>query len=205
VDLHVVRDRAAARHRTLEERRGRIGDVEDGDLVRLPLILAPAGDGEDVPFVRSVLHSDAVSETKKRFNSALLPQAYPEGCPTHPSFPAGHAVIAGACATVLKAWFSETWVLPTTSVPNADGTALVSYTGPDLTVGGELDKLAENVAIGRNWAGVHWRSDGIAGLRFGEAFAINFLREMKMTSRELFNGFSLTKFDGTHGVTGSLN
>lgn len=149
------------------------------------------------PLHASLFSSDAVAETKKRFHTALLPQAYPEGAPTHPSFPAGHAVIAGACVTVLKAWFSENWVLPTTFVPNAEGTALGPYSGPDLTVGGELDKLAENIAIGRNWAGVHWRSDGIAGIRFGEAFAINFLREMKMTSRELFNGFSLTKFDGT--------
>jgi membrane-associated phospholipid phosphatase len=149
------------------------------------------------PLHASVLQSDAVGETRKRYGSALLPQAYPEGCPTHPSFPAGHAVIAGACATVLKAWFSETWVLPSCFVPNAEGTALTAYSGPDLTVGGELDKLAENIAIARNFAGVHWRSDGIGGLQLGEAFAINFLREMKMTSRELFNGFSLTKFDGT--------
>jgi membrane-associated phospholipid phosphatase len=148
------------------------------------------------PIHASVLHSDAVAETKKRYATALLPQAYPEGCPTHPSFPAGHAVIAGACTTVLKAWFSENWVLPTGSLPNAQGTALVPYGGPDLTVGGELDKLAENIAIGRNFAGVHWRSDGLAGLRLGETFAIQFLREMKMTSRELFNGFTLTTFDG---------
>jgi hypothetical protein len=26
---------------------------------------------------------------------------------------------------------------------------------PQLTVGGELNKVAANVAIGRNWAGVH--------------------------------------------------
>jgi hypothetical protein len=106
-------------------------------------------------------------------------------------------VIAGACATVLKAWFSENWVLPSCSLPNVDGMALAPYSGPDLTIGGELDKLAENIAVGRNFAGVHWRSDGMAGLRLGETFAIHFLREMKMTSRELFNGFSLTKFDGT--------
>jgi hypothetical protein len=33
-----------------------------------------------------------------------------------------------------------------------------------LTVGGELDKLAGNVSYGRNFAGIHWRSDASAGL-----------------------------------------
>ncbi|HWS72912.1 MAG TPA: hypothetical protein VN605_12405, partial [Thermoanaerobaculia bacterium] len=77
------------------------------------------------PIHRSVFASDALEETQKRTGSSLLSQAYPEGAPTHPSFPAGHAVIAGACTTVLKAWFSENWVLPTAFLPNADGTALV--------------------------------------------------------------------------------
>ena len=150
----------------------------------------------EYPLHDSVLRSEAVAETRKRFGSALLPQAYPEGCPTHPSFPAGHAVIAGACATVLKAWFNESWVLPACSVPKPDGSALTAYNGPDLTVGGELDKLAENIAIGRNFAGVHWRSDGMGGLELGERFAIHLLREMRMCSREMFQGFSLKTFDG---------
>ena len=151
----------------------------------------------EYPLHRSVLASAAVHQTRARLGTALHPQAYPEGCPTHPTYPAGHAVIAGACATVLKAWFNEGWVLPSCSVPKPDGSALVPYSGPDLTVGGELDKLAENISIGRNFAGVHWRSDGQAGMDLGEAFAIQFLREMKMCSRELFHGFSLTKFDGS--------
>ena len=41
------------------------------------------------------------------------------------------------------------------------------------------------------------RSDGSEGLKFGEDFAIRFLKEMKVTSSEFFAGFSLTKFDGT--------
>jgi len=150
----------------------------------------------DYGLPRSITESAAVEETLKRNGTALLPQAYPEGSPTHPSFPAGHAVIAGACTTVLKAWFAESWVIPTASVPNPEGTALTKYTGPQLTVGGELDKLAENISIGRNYAGVHWRCDAIEGMRLGEAFAIDLLREMKLCAAEPFDGFSLTKFDG---------
>ncbi len=39
--------------------------------------------------------------------SYLLPQAYPEGAPTHPAYGAGHATGSGALATMLKAFFDE--------------------------------------------------------------------------------------------------
>jgi hypothetical protein len=55
-----------------------------------------------------VLGCDAVGRVKAAHNSCLLPSAFPEGCPTHPSYPAAHATNAGACATVLKAFFKET-------------------------------------------------------------------------------------------------
>src|SRR5919197_5407831 len=70
--------------------------------------------------------------------SYLLPQAFPEGSPTHPSYGAGHATVAGACVTILKAWFDESFLIPNPVVPNAAGTSLVPYTGPGanaLTVG----------------------------------------------------------------------
>jgi len=149
------------------------------------------------PLHADLLKSDAVGLTKAKFGTALLTQVYPEGAPSHPSFPAGHAAIAGACSTILKAWFSESWVLPQTFIPAADGLSLQKYEGADLTVGGELDKLAENIAYARNFAGVHFRSDAAEGLRLGEAVAIDYLREMKLTAREFFAGFHLRKFDGT--------
>jgi len=40
-----------------------------------------------------------------------------------------------------------------------DPTKLIPYVGPPLTVGGELNKLATNIGQGRNWAGIHFRSD----------------------------------------------
>jgi hypothetical protein len=57
---------------------------------------------------------------------------------------------------VLKAWFDENVPMPNPVVPTADGIMLVPYTGPDagnLTIGGELNKVAANIAIGRNMAG----------------------------------------------------
>jgi hypothetical protein len=75
----------------------------------------------------------------------------------------------------------------------------VPYTGPgagSLTVGGELNKLAANIALGRNAGGVHWRSDYTESLRLGEEIAIGLLREQKLTYNE-HHSFSFTRFDGT--------
>ena len=109
----------------------------------------------------------------------------------------GHATVAGACVTILKALFDENYVIPHPVVPTADGLSLVPYTGPALTVGGELNKVASDIATGRNLAGVHWRSDAYASLRAGEALAISILRDQKATYNEKFDGFTFTKFDGT--------
>jgi hypothetical protein len=68
-----------------------------------------------------------------------------------PSYQSGHSTVAGACVTILKAWFNETYVLPDPVVPNVDGTALVPYAGSDrgrITVGGELNKLTANIGAG---------------------------------------------------------
>jgi len=129
----------------------------------------------------------------------LLPQAFPEGSPTHPSYGSGHATVAGACVTILKAMFDESTVIPSPmQINSADGgQTLIPYQGPDLTVGGELNKLASNIATGRNIAGVHWRTDAVEAMRLGEAVAISMLQDARPTCSEPFGGFSLTKFDGT--------
>ncbi|HSF49685.1 MAG TPA: hypothetical protein VLA74_02900 [Nitrososphaeraceae archaeon] len=63
-------------------------------------------------------------------------------------------------------------------------------------MGGELNKLASNIGIGRDFAGIHWRSDAIEGMKLGEELAIRFLIEQKEIFYEKFD-FSITKFDGT--------
>jgi hypothetical protein len=148
------------------------------------------------PVHQDVLASDALRRTFDRQKTYLLAQAFPEGCPTHPAYGAGHATVAGACVTVLKAFFDESFVFRSPVVPSPDGTGLVPYEGPELTVGGELNKLAYNVANGRNIAGIHWRTDADESLKLGEAVAIDYLREERGCLQEKFN-FSITKFDGT--------
>ena len=143
------------------------------------------------------LNSPALSRVHSQYGTYLLPMAFPEGSPTHPSYTAGHATVAGACVTILKALFDEKFVIPSPVVPTPDGLALVPYTGPALTVGGELNKLASNIATGRNLSGVHWRTDSIESMRAGEALAISVLRDQRACYNEKFNGFTFTKFDGT--------
>jgi membrane-associated phospholipid phosphatase len=135
----------------------------------------------------------------------LLNQLYPEGSPVHPSYPAGHATVAAACTTALKAFFDDTALLHTfltPKKPSADGSTLVDLPVNEgahlLTVAGELDKLASNVAISRNWAGVHYRSDGDESLLFGERIAIKVLQDHARIYHESgFTGFEITLRDGT--------
>ena len=148
----------------------------------------------DIP--ESLADSEAVARTRRRQETALLSMAYPEGSPTHPAYPAGHATVAGACCTVLKAFFDEDMALPDPVTANENGTGLVSVPGR-LTVGGEIDKLASNVTLGRDWAGVHYRSDGVEGMTVGETVAIGLLKDHAATYSGDFDGFVFRRFDGT--------
>jgi hypothetical protein len=151
------------------------------------------------PVHRDVLNSQAVGQIFTKHGSYLLPAAYPEGGPQHPSYGEGHGVIAGACVTALKAFFDESFVIPNPMVASDDGQSLLPYTGSDagqITVGGELNKLANNVALGRDMAGVHWRSDAEQALLLGEKLTISILRDQRHTYNEPFNGFTFTRFNG---------
>lgn len=165
-----------------------------GGLVHNKLV----GDRPEYPIPQELLDSQAVQRIYSTYGSYLLPMNFPEGSPTHPAYGAGHATVAGACVTILKAWFDESDAMPNPMVPNAEGTELVPYTGDDagqLTVGGELNKVAANISIGRNGAGVHWRSDYTESIRLGEKIALGVLREQALTYNEKFS-FTLTTFDG---------
>lgn len=167
--------------------------------------------------------------------TALLPMAFCEGSPMHPAYGAGHATVAGACVTILKAFFDHRQPLclvdPTSSaakeahkitkhkasLPYPDyklkssNLAYVSVKDGEkldvvpvldkhgklrhLTVEGELNKLASNIAIGRDWAGVHFFTDYYESLLMGEAIAIAILEEQKLTFGENFS-MTLPKFNG---------
>lgn len=149
------------------------------------------------PIHSDILNSAALNAVYHDNGSYLLPQAFPEGSPLHPSYGAGHATVAGACVTILKAFFDEGFVIPNPVEAGSDGLSLVPYTGAPLAVGSELNKLASNVAMGRNFGGIHWRSDATESLKLGEELAIRYLAEERACFNEEFAGYSLTKFDGT--------
>ena len=52
--------------------------------------------------------SDSTAEASATVH---LPMAFAEGSPMHPAYGAGHATVAGACVTVLKAFFDTSAVL----------------------------------------------------------------------------------------------
>ena len=158
----------------------------------------------------------------------LLAQMYPEGSPAHPAYPSGHATVAGACTTVIKAIFDDEqnfaeWLdrnnpngLTKVSRPHPDiETQLLSLGDPlfnnstgepvdncledynQLTVGSELDKLASNIALGRNFGGVHYRQDGDEGILLGENVAIKYLQDYLLAYPENnFDGYTFTRRSG---------
>ena len=165
---------------------------------------------ERYPIPPNLRDSTALDEHKDRFDTALLSQAYGVGSPTHPSYPAGHGVSAGALATILKAFFDEEWKFtdPKKAVENDDGSTELQSIDPDepLTIESEANKLAANTHLGRNFAGIHYRSDGVAGMRIGERVAIGYLSDVLANKNpELYDGsrgeFEFTPFDADDGET----
>jgi len=138
----------------------------------------------------------------------LLPQAFPEGSPTHPCYPTGHGTVGGACITLLKFFFDcGQKIRPLLArngrdvvVPSSDGLSLTTYSGADrdsLDINGELNKLAYNISFGHGiHAGIHFRSSSYWSILLGENIALSILRDRARSYNEPFT-ISLTKFDGT--------
>lgn len=153
-----------------------------------------------------------------RSTSKLLPMAFVEGSPMHPSYGAGHATVAGACVTILKAFFnhelyfnyeqvgtSGNYSLSFTDNPIEgafqainDGTQLNMVDSPALTIEGELNKVAANISIGRDWAGVHYYTDYVQSMLMGEEIALGLLQEQSLTYQAADDlSMTLPKFDGS--------
>ena len=180
----------------------------------------PAGDGTGCGFE---------PEASRNY---LLPMAFPEGSPMHAAYGAGHATVAGACVTILKAFFElspnevrtpglgqplpvdltaqpQWWKMATFAdrmrlrnvyVPPADPWSMAlessgEWRPAQLTIEGELNKLAANISIGRNMAGVHFYTDYFDSLRMGERIAVGILQE-QMTNYNDPCSMRLPSFDG---------
>ena len=72
---------------------------------------------------------------------------------------------------------------------------MVSYEG-NLSVEGELNKLAWNISFGRTFAGIHYPSDCEAGLMFGENIALKLLEQIPGRFGERNSRLWLRRFNG---------
>jgi hypothetical protein len=145
-------------------------------------------------FFNDALVNEILGEIKMANNNESLhmPVVYPEGCPLHPSYPAGHAVIGAACNSYIKAMYDDSAlfssILPPVEV-QADISNKIDFANLEtklvnlpkevadkMTIGGELDKLTSNIAFGRNIAGIHYRSDAEYSFMLGELIAANFIQ-----------------------------
>lgn len=199
----------------------------------LPILTAVQDHNEKQNLKGHALKKEDIDNTISGTN-ALLPMAFPEGSPMHASYGAGHATVAGACVTIVKAFFEmydhdrergqdsiygivakdgknvlgypgkypaqlfETERFLKNSYMTTDnGTTLTAWTGERLSIQGELDKLAANISIGRNFAGVHYYTDYYESLRMGERIAVSILQEQMLTYREPVS-MRFTSFDGDH-------
>ena len=152
----------------------------------------------DYPLHDDFLRSEVLGRTRAKQGTCLLSQNTPDGSPIFSAYPGGGAGLAGVAATLLKAFFDESRTIADPVQPDpGDPTRLVPYSGPPLTVGGELNKMAANLAMGRNWMGIHWWSDAAAAMALGEEVAIGLLRDERDALREAFDGFTFTRFDGS--------
>ena len=155
-----------------------------------------------------VLNSAALPIIHSQYGSYLLPQAFPEGSPTHPCYPTGHGTVGGACITSLKFTFDGSQKIrpllqaagSDVMVPSEDGLSLVPYTGADrdsLTINGELAKLGWNITQAHGiHAGIHFRSSNYYSLLLGEQTGISVLQDCAASYNEPFT-VHITKFDGT--------
>lgn len=166
------------------------------------LVHAKLTNASPAPQAAQALHKDVTKSTVlplifSTYGSYLLPQAFPEGSPTHPCYPTGHGTVGGACITMLKFFFDGNFVIPNPVMPRADGLSLVPYNGAPLTVNGELSKLAFNISFGHGiHAGIHFRSSTHWSILLGEQVALSILRDRARSYNEPFT-INITKFDGT--------
>ncbi|MBT9567622.1 MAG: vanadium-dependent haloperoxidase [Thiobacillus sp.] len=219
------------------QRKGYNGIMREYGLPTMAAACPRFDEAFDATLAAVAAHNDAMNGGDDTF---FLPMAFSAGSPSHPAYGAGHATVAGACVTTLKAWFDEDAKLADVFAA-ANAAATGSMTGPKdppggelvllqpgyrkrgadleafcdpqvylgtdadrITIGGELNKIASNVAMGRTMGGVHWRTDNTRSLRLGETIAIEILRKRTLEYFERPVSFTFRAFDGhtvhiTHG------
>ena len=92
-----------------------------------------------------VLYDDVVNDSGTASKCERREPCPSPGTPRHPASPSGHSTYSAAASELLAYFF-----------PNERQ---------------QLERLADNIGMARLWAGIHWRSDHVAGRRIGRAVA----------------------------------
>jgi hypothetical protein len=177
------------------------------------LVQAKLTHSRPMPQAAGALHADVFNSAvlpiiHSTYGSFLLPQAFPEGAPSHPCYPAGHGTVGGACITAIKFFFDGSQKIrpllqaagSDVMVPGRDGLSLIPYTDADrdsLDINGELVKLGANITFGHGiHAGIHFRSSSMQAMILGEQVALSVLQDRAGGYNEPFS-ISIKKFDGS--------
>ncbi|HET7433723.1 MAG TPA: phosphatase PAP2 family protein [Thermoanaerobaculia bacterium] len=100
-----------------------------------------------------VLFDDQVDDCGELNQCARRTPCPSPGTPRHPAYPSGHSTFSAAASRLLAYFF------------------------PDEEA--QLMRLANNIGTARLWAGVHWRTDHVAGQRIGFAVAELVIQQLR--------------------------
>ena len=162
--------------------------------------------GVMAPFIGEV-------QTQSTTGTALLRLTRGSGSSMDPSKPSMWSVVAGACITIFKAYlechdeFDQELAYPYSVIHSLTGGLPTTYAvppGTTITINGELNKLASNLGMCQSWLGESFRS--CLAYELGEKIGIRYLEDIQRSFHESydgFEGFTLTKFDGTYTVIGA--
>lgn len=95
------------------------------------------------------------------------------GTPRHPAYPSGHSTYSGAASVIIEYFFGKERTPD--ELPHDE--RLKSKLGTSIRE--EAVNMADNIGMGRLWAGIHWRSDHEAGMKLGRTVARMVIEQMQ--------------------------
>lgn len=116
----------------------------------------------DVKYYYGIARPEEVYASMSKLDNSETMTAYPEGCPTHPSYPAGHGAAAAGCAATIIGHYNMT--------PEQEKV---------------IKDTAYHWAMYRTLAGVHYGIDNVAGLCVGGLLELNYFNNQYLSNLSL--------------------
>ena len=92
-----------------------------------------------------------IANSKVKYGTYLLPQAYPEGSPLHPDYPQWHSTFAVVVQAFINTMFDTEYMIPNYV---ADRWLLIQ--SGSISIWNATQLFVDNIAIGRDYAWVHF-------------------------------------------------